>query len=133
MGPTVRAGQGDSHEVRPWIQVKLKSLLGSLQICREFERTCWQPCGRKRTFSDQEKQRPVLGATRKDSKEASVKSSSSREPSSTLQRYQSASGDTLSVSSESMEFIDKGIYYLCEVVKHNEYGVVGSSSKYSYL
>ncbi|OQR70516.1 protein FAM13A-like, partial [Tropilaelaps mercedesae] len=90
------------------MQVRLKSLLGSLQICREFERTCWQPCGRKRTFSDQEKQRPVLGASRRDSKDASAKDIQTQDQSSTHQVNQSSSSNTFSVSTESMEFIDKG-------------------------
>lgn len=122
MGPTASASQGGgSKEVRPLIPVRLKSLLGSLQICREFERTCWQPCGRKRTFSDQEKQRPVLdaAAARKDSKEAATANNSATpEQSSTLQKFQSASSDTFSVSSESMEFIDKGKYIFTYIFHH---------------
>lgn len=97
---------------RPLMKAKLKKLLGSLQICREFERTCWQPCGRKRTFSDQEKQRPLVGASRKESslKEAASKNQSAilSENSTSLQQEQPSSHNTFNVSSESMEFIDKG-------------------------
>lgn len=88
-----------SVEQAPKFRVRLKRIFGSLQICRDFERTCWQPCGRKRTFSDQEKQRPVINV-RKNSKEGS--DNSRREPSS------SQASSTFSVSTESMEFIDKG-------------------------
>ncbi|XP_018495036.1 protein FAM13A [Galendromus occidentalis] len=91
----------DSQDAHTHTMPAINKHTADREICRDFERTCWQPCGRKRTFSDQEKQRPVINV-RKNSKEGSENSRATREPST------SQSSTTFSVSTESMEFIDKG-------------------------